>query len=66
MWNSVKEICKERITSVAYNLWICCIENPEFKDDTVFLYVRSMLQKNVLDAKYMKTLKSAFEEVMGF
>ena len=66
VWNSVKELCKERITSVAYNLWICCIENPEFKDDTVFLYVRSMLQKNVLDAKYMKTLKTAFAEVMGF
>ena len=66
VWNSVKELCKERITSVAYNLWICCIEIPEFKDDTVFLYVRSMLQKNVLDAKYMKTLKTAFAEVMGF
>ena len=25
-----------------------------------------MLQKNVLDAKYMKTLKTAFAEVMGF
>lgn len=66
IWQSVTAICKERITSVAYNLWILCIEDPEFRDDTVFLYVKSNLQKNVLDAKYLKTLKEAFSEVMGF
>lgn len=66
VWALVKEQCQKELSEVAYNLWICCIEDVEFKDGEVLLYVKNSFQKTIIMEKYTMLLKNSFETILGF
>lgn len=62
----VNEYCKQKLSDVAYSLWIKDIEPVKFEDLTAYLYVKSEFRKKIIDEKYSSLLKEAFKEVLGF
>ncbi len=66
VWELVKEYCKEQITNVAYNIWICCIDTISLDGNTATLSVRSPFQKGIIEEKYLNLLNKGFEQVLGF
>lgn len=62
----VKNICRENITDVSYNLWLEPVEPLKFENDKAYLYVKESFHKGILTEKYLTMLQSTFKEVMGF
>lgn len=71
-FNDVWEITKDnirksnRISNVAMQMWIGCIEPIKMENDTVTLYVPSSFQKNIILEKYQNIIKESFFEILGF
>ncbi len=66
VFEMVSEYCKGEMSNVAHNLWISCLEPLHMKDDVAYLFVGSEFQKNIVEEKYMETLKNGFRQVLGF
>lgn len=66
VFSKVCDYCKERISSIGFNLWIQVIKPINFDGDTATLYVKSDFQKKIITEKYMDLLLKAFEHVIGF
>ena len=66
VFSKVCDYCKEKISSIGYNLWIQVIKPISFDGDTAILYVKSDFQKKIITEKYMDLLLKAFEHVVGF
>lgn len=71
-FNDVWEITKDnirksnKISNVAMQMWIGCIEPIKMENDTVTLYVPSSFQKNIIVEKYQSIIKESFFEILGF
>lgn len=68
MFNLVKKYCLEvdKITDVAYNVWIKPIEPVNFDNNIATLFVKSEFQKNIIIDKYLNLLNEAFNNILGF
>ncbi len=66
VFSKVCDYCKDKISSIGFNLWIQVITPVSFDGDVVILYVKSDFQKKIITEKYMDLLLRAFEHVIGF
>lgn len=66
VFTNVCDYCKDKISSVGYNLWIQVIKPLSFDGEHAVLYVKSDFQKKIITEKYMDLLLKAFEHVLGF
>ncbi|MBP0979280.1 MAG: chromosomal replication initiator protein DnaA [Oscillospiraceae bacterium] len=66
VFSKVCDYCKDKISSIGYNLWIQVIKPVSFDGDVAVLYVKSIFQKKIITEKYMDLLLKAFEHVVGF
>ena len=66
VFSQVCDYCKDKISSIGYNLWIQVIKPISFDGDTALLFVKSDFQKKIITEKYMDLLLKAFEHVLGF
>ena len=55
-----KNLLEEEMSHVSFSTWIEPIEMLEIKDNTVYLYVKTIFQKDVLDQKYKDLIKNTF------
>lgn len=62
----VKDLCHQKISDVAFNLWIDPLEPVSIENDTVTLFIKSEFQKNIIIDKYSTLLQTSFQEAMGF
>ncbi len=65
IWQLVQEELKKQVTEVAYNVWLSPLEFVKFENDTVYLSI-SEFKKNIIADKFMNSLTSAFESILGF
>lgn len=65
IWQLVQEELKNKVTEVAYNVWLSPLEFVKFENDTVFLSI-SDFKKNIIIDKFMTPLTNAFETILGF
>ena len=66
VWNMVRDYCRERMSEVAFNVWIDVLTPVKFENETAYLSVRSEFQKNIICDKYLPTIKDALEGIFGF
>lgn len=68
VWNLVCERCQKnnKISKVAYKVWICCIEPVSFEKDEIILKVKTKFQKDIITKNFLNILNKEFEEVLGF
>ncbi len=68
VFNMVKDYCLNinKITDVAFNVWIKPIQPIKFENEKATLFVKSEFQKNIILDKYFSLLKEAFNKVLGF
>lgn len=68
VFNMVKECClnSEKITDVAFNVWIKPIQPIKFENEVVTLFVKSDFQKNIVMDKYINLLSECFKQILGF
>ena len=68
LWNLVKTNLSEsnKISNVAFDMWICCIEPLKLENDKAILFVPSDFQKNIVLEKYASLIKESFLSVLGF
>ncbi|MGL5973457.1 MAG: chromosomal replication initiator protein DnaA [Oscillospiraceae bacterium] len=68
VWDIVKTLIKEsnKISNVAFDMWIGCIEPLNLEADKVVLFVPSSFQKNIILEKYSPIIKECFFNVLGF
>ena len=60
------QYCRERISDVAYTLWIKDLAPVGFEGSTVYLSVNTIFKRNIIREKYVELLEEAFTHVMGF
>lgn len=72
VWNNVLEHIKtsyiknNRLSSVAYNLWISPLRPDRLEDSVAIMRVATIFQKKTILEQYSKVLEDAFYEVLGF
>lgn len=65
IWQLVQQELKNKVTEVAYNVWLSPLEFVKFENDTVYLTIDEF-KKNIITDKFMGALTSAFESILGF
>lgn len=66
MFNAVKDLCKEDLSSTAFDTWIKPIEPVSFQGETASLFVKSEFQKGVILSQYKNLLTKNFKQIVGF
>lgn len=72
VWKAVLEyiqteyIENNRLSRIAYNLWIDILSPVSLEEGVVTLSVNTVFQKKTVQEQYSKLLRDAFYEVMGF
>ena len=56
----------QRLSRVAYNLWIEVLQPVSLEDGVVTLSIPTVFQKKTITEQYSKLLRDAFYEVLGF
>ena len=66
-WNLVLDICKDKMTDIAFNTWLIKIKPSSLNlgDKLVKLEVPNDFYKKTIENCYIKILKEAFKEVFG-
>ncbi len=66
IWESVlATVLNGGISSVAYDIWIKCLEPHEIKDGEMVLYVNTEWQKSTILKEYGAILREAMQKVLG-
>lgn len=63
---NVCAICREKISSVAYNCWINTLSPVKLKGNVAIISAPTNYQKNLTMSHYKDLLERAFSEVFGF
>lgn len=58
--------CKNKLSEVAYSLWISEIQPVKMDGSTAYLFVKSEFKKSIIEEKYLALLSEAFESTVGF
>lgn len=66
VFEMVSEYCRGEISEVAHKVWIKDIDPIKLEGSTVFLGVKTDFKKKILEERYSKLLRTAFETVLGF
>ncbi len=66
VYEKVKLLFREHLSSTAYDLWIKPVQALKMEDSLVTLSVKSDFQKDIIDSKYKDSFEKNFEEVIGF
>lgn len=66
LFDLVLERCRDKISDVAFNLWLKDIIAVGLDNSTAHLKVNSEFKMNIVREKYTGILSAAFEEVLGF
>lgn len=66
LFGLVLERCRDKISDVAFNLWLKDIVPIGLDNSTAHLKVNSEFKMNIVREKYTDILSAAFEEVLGF
>ncbi len=66
IWDSVREvILNSGISSVAYDIWIKCLEPHDIKDGEMVLYVNTEWQKSTILTEYGSVIRDSLRKVLG-
>ena len=66
VFQEVKHHCEVELSPTAYNLWIEPIQFVDFKQDTITLWVKTDIQRSIVENKYLDMISKSFKEVLGF
>lgn len=68
VWELVKNwiLDNDKLSSVAFDLWIKCARGIELRGDTVVLSVPSQFQRDMLVSKFLPIVKEGFSSILGF
>lgn len=66
VWENVCALCREEISSVAYNCWINTLSPVKLKGNVAVISAPTNYQKNLTMSHYKDLLERAFSEVFGF
>lgn len=66
LFQYVLEICRGKMSDVAFSLWLKDIIPVHLDESTAYLKVNSEFKMNIVKEKYTSILKAAFTEVLGF
>lgn len=66
MFSMIQDYCRQLMPAGPYNLWIRDIVCEKFDYNEAVLLVPTDFRKQVIEAKYLEFLTSAFIEVLGF
>ncbi len=66
LFQYVLEICRGKMSDVAFSLWLKDIVPVHLDESTAYLKVNSEFKMNIVKEKYTSILKAAFTEVLGF
>lgn len=66
LFELVLDRCKDKISDVAFKLWLKDIVPVSLDNSTAHLRVTSEFKMNIVREKYTGILSTAFEEVLGF
>jgi len=58
--NKAKNLLQEEMSNISYKTWINPIETLEINNNSLFLYVSTVFQKDVLDKKYKSLIENTF------
>lgn len=59
--NKAKDLLKSEMSPISFSTWINPVEMLEIKENTLFLYVGTIFQKDVLDKKYKSLIENTFK-----
>ncbi len=66
LWDSVLEMIRHsEISSIAYDIWIKCLEPHDIKDGEMVLYVNTEWQKSTILKEYGSIIQNALQTVLG-
>ena len=66
LWASVmEEILNSGISSIAYDIWIKCLEPHDIKDGEMVLYVNTEWQKSTILKEYGNVIQKCLQKVLG-
>ncbi len=66
IWEGVlATILNNGISTIAYDIWIKCLEPYAIKDGEMVLYVNTEFQKNTVIKEYSTVLREALQQVLG-
>lgn len=66
LFSLVLERCKDKMSEVAFSLWLKDTVPLRMDESTAYLSVGSDFKTNIVKEKYTPILKASFEEVLGF
>ncbi len=66
LFTIVCEYCKQKVSEIAYTLWIKDIVPDRMDGSTAYLKVKNKFKKNIVEQNYADLLKEAFAAIMGF
>lgn len=59
IWSKAKQVIKNELTEVSYKTWIDPIIPVKLEGNTIFLETSSLFSKEIIDARYLKLIKTA-------
>ena len=66
VFDRVKQLCREEMSEVAYDLWIGELEMVSLDGTAARLLCSSQFRRDIVNEKYNALLSRCFEEIMGF
>jgi chromosomal replication initiator protein len=66
IFEKVKEFCKAQLTDVTYNLWINPLEFLKMQDNVAHIFIKTDIQKKMMNEKYYRLLREGFSIILGF
>ena len=66
VFDRVKQLCREEMSEVAYDLWIGELEMISLDGTAARLLCSSQFRRDIVNEKYNALLSRCFEEIMGF
>ncbi len=66
IWETVCDECKNKITEVAFNLWIKDLKPISLTDKKLTLSIYSAYKKQIVESNYIELLNECTKNIMGF
>lgn len=65
VWTAVCEACKQRITEIAFNVWIKDLHPLELRQGELVLGSYSDYKKKIVETTYLDILRECLKQIMG-
>lgn len=65
IWNMVLGLLEKRLQPVTIDAWFDDLTAVEFKDDTLLLHTPDKFKKEIIDQRYLQTIKDALRDLFS-